>query len=372
MPNHPATVSPPHPSLRCLRIVRHVLLIAVLTFACGELYVRHLGYHPITPELADQIQGSDYLLSYTCGHLPLPGYKEPEEGAPSGEWVWPNNQRASRPLPVIKRPLYKVALLGCSWTYGQGAEDGATFAWRLNEQYPRIEFDNYGVIDYGAYQTRLRLHDILASQEHYDLFIYSCIYDHLFRDCPDIWYLLNNDVGIFYMPGYEINNPHKTCRLQKSQWWGETYFALPRFFHIARTAYIIEQNTLVRFQPSDMTERQEAWRENVLAMRDMCQTAGSRFAVLGLGRGADEVLRRGLAGTNIMSGTALGSENDAICFNPIPSDGSHPNARGHAKIAAAVSAVLQRQHLPAEVTATWQTSRHPHGPPPHIPSYSRK
>ena len=329
-----------------------ILLIVALTFASGELYVRvrldHKTAHP--PQIKDGFAlGLVFRLPPHIGHLPSPGLLGPSEGAATKERVWPNFQRASRPLPVVKHPLYKVALLGCSWTYGLGAADVDTYAWQLNERYPNILFDNYGVPMYGSHLTYLRLRDTITQGKHYDLYIYGFMYDHLYRDLLDKWYTLEPSNTVYVFPGEELHYPDKVLCRRRSHWYGEDLSALVHFFHL-RYACFMEQAPVMaerRRLWSELEPNRQAFRENVMAMRKLVESNGGKYAMVALMLKSKFLYEQELAELNIPTAFALQRPGDVkTCLNCGPA--SHPNRLGHEKIAEAVTALLKRQQLPAQ------------------------
>ena len=329
-----------------------ILIIAVITLACAEVYIRCMVFCPNRDSNPELPVGKYYSLTVTHGHQPRPGYIEPEEGASIGPWNWLNGQRSSRPLPLVKRPLYKVALLGCSWTYGIGALDQETYAWQLNNKYPNILFDNYAVSDYGAHLNRLRMRDTVAQGQRYDLYIYAFIYDHLFRDMRAKQYRMEGSDTVYVFPGYELGQPNKQYCLHKSVWIGERQLSLMRFLHKLWCNFYVWLSERDRQHPfTELVEQRQAFRENVLAMRDLARSSNGTFAVLALGPDSRMVYEATLADSGIPMENALEDiPPGMICRNNGNKD--HPNAMGHRLIAKAVTALLKRQNLPAEVMVT--------------------
>ena len=107
------------------------------------------------------------------------GIYRSSEDSNAQETIWPNGQRAS--ASQIKNSQYHVLLLGCSYIFGSGLDDKETLAWKLNQKYPQVQFDNYGVPGWGTYQC-LMLEKELLSYKRYDLVIYCAIEDHRNRN----------------------------------------------------------------------------------------------------------------------------------------------------------------------------------------------
>jgi len=66
--------------------------------------------------------------------------------------------------PLVEGNRGAIALVGCSFTMGQGISDDETFGWKL-QQAMRRQVYNYGVGGYGTYQSYLRLESVLAELE---------------------------------------------------------------------------------------------------------------------------------------------------------------------------------------------------------------
>ncbi len=56
----------------------------------------------------------------------------------------------------------ELHIYGCSFAYGYGVEDTATFAWQLQQRLPHYNVVNYGVSGYGLTQMYLRLKTNIA------------------------------------------------------------------------------------------------------------------------------------------------------------------------------------------------------------------
>ncbi|MBQ7502654.1 hypothetical protein IJT93_08065 [bacterium] len=94
--------------------------------------------------------------------------------------IWPNGMRECRPAREKKAP-FKVAFLGCSYTFGTGVEAKDTMVWLLNERYPDVVFDNWGCYGWGPVQMTARLEKLLQD-ENYNLIVYNALPDHMTRN----------------------------------------------------------------------------------------------------------------------------------------------------------------------------------------------
>ena len=68
---------------------------------------------------------------------------------------WTDGSRPTRPDPATTARDV-ILVLGCSYTQGYGVGDADTFAWKLQQRFPRYDVRNFGTGGYGTYQSLLR------------------------------------------------------------------------------------------------------------------------------------------------------------------------------------------------------------------------
>ena len=124
-------------------------------------------------------EGEDKAFAQKVGWMSRPGPAFSYEDNQVIELVWPNGMRESRP-EIDKKSRLKVAFVGCSYTFGEGVNGPETMVWRLNDKYPDITFDNWGVNGFRPLQI-LALTRRLAESRQYDLIIYDIINAALIR-----------------------------------------------------------------------------------------------------------------------------------------------------------------------------------------------
>jgi len=124
-------------------------------------------------------EGEDKAFAQKVGWMNRPGSAFSYEDNQVIELVWPNGMRESRPQ-IDKKSRLKVAFVGCSYTFGEGVNGPETMVWRLNDKYPDITFDNWGVNGFRPLQI-LALTRRLAESRQYDLIIYDVINAALIR-----------------------------------------------------------------------------------------------------------------------------------------------------------------------------------------------
>ncbi len=101
-----------------------------------------IGLQPGTFEVS--INGG---LQYTCTHQ-----KD-------------STRRTQLPSDSTANDRKKLALFGCSFTYGMGLNDSATFAYQMQQALPDWRVYNYGVPAYGTVQSLLQFQQQIATGE---------------------------------------------------------------------------------------------------------------------------------------------------------------------------------------------------------------
>lgn len=206
------------------------------------------------------------------------------------ENVWPNGQRASRPQ-ISKKTTKRILMLGCSFTYGMGLRDRETLAWLLNERFPEVQFDNYGVRRWGAYQC-LMLTQYLLEERHekYDQVLYFFIDDHVRRQflwnihgmlklnnyfvvCPNV----EKDArGWHFRPSCSFDWPAQD-RLASVYFAHTLYFAQNIRRHVARHEQLTREE-----QGKDDEQGWQVVRKCAAEMEEVCRRSGAKFAVVTL------------------------------------------------------------------------------------------
>lgn len=78
-----------------------------------------------------------------------------------------NGLRVTRPLREYRdhEPRPALWVFGCSYTYGWSVDDEATFPWRLQTSFPKLDVVNFGTNGYGTVQMLLQLEEALAAAD---------------------------------------------------------------------------------------------------------------------------------------------------------------------------------------------------------------
>ena len=181
-----------------LRSVGLAIAALALALGVGEVALRLLGVAPWSPAAASDWGRDDAILGWTN----RPGVGHPSEPGHVPMTFWPDGQRASSPAPKLDARR-RVVVVGCSFTQGFGVADAETFTWRLNETYPDVRFENWGVGGYSTYQSLLLLERLLrAPGPKPDLVVYGFIGDHVRRNLAKLRYVqqLKSARGLFVVP----------------------------------------------------------------------------------------------------------------------------------------------------------------------------
>ena len=189
-----------------MRFLALALVVTLASLALGEWVLRGAGVEPAPPPpKADE--GADWgQPDRVLGWTNRPGTGHSNEPGHVAMTFWPDGQRASSSTSD-RRAGRTVLLMGCSYTAGLGVADDETFAWRLNERFPDLRFENYGVPAYGTYQSLLLLEQLLRGRgQPPELVVYGFIGDHVRRNAAPLSWLrqLRSSRGLYEVP------PHVT------------------------------------------------------------------------------------------------------------------------------------------------------------------
>ena len=219
-------------------------------------------------------------------------------GIPGNHWdsedpevyikVWKNNTRESR-MNEYKKTNFKVAFLGCSFTFGTGVEARDTMVWRLNDKYSDVTFDNWGVSGWGTAQMYLRMQDLL-SREKYDLIVYNAIFDHMFRTYK-MRALGNLNVHSWYVPipyaNWDIFGRFRLRSVYDQRWPFESDLLSVNYFKRAFYGYKTAEYEN-RFSQKGINRNhdleafaaaRDCYAEQVNRMYELCRTNKTDFLV---------------------------------------------------------------------------------------------
>jgi hypothetical protein len=175
---------------KLFKIAIYLIVILLVT----EVALRLLGYGPMEQPSSQPVtfMEPDGLR----GWVHVPGQHE---------YVLRNNvdtmhflidehgERITRKNPSEKGKE-EILLIGCSFTMGMGLDDDQTFAWKLQQEFPKVSIRNLGVGAYGTYQSLLVLKDQLLETKKPRAVVYGLIDHHLLRNIAEADWLHSLDV----------------------------------------------------------------------------------------------------------------------------------------------------------------------------------
>ncbi|MCR5661153.1 MAG: hypothetical protein K6G50_03365 [bacterium] len=160
-----------------LAITVKVFIVSIVLLLIAENYLYFRNY-PETPKTPGGEGKVIYGLEGWINH-PDSVHISPEDP----RVIETTDELGRRVTPYVANPAYNALILGCSYSFGVAVADRQTFAWKIGEHFPGIQFDNYAAPGYGTHQCRIMLRRILEEQPlKYSKVFYFFIEDHLRRN----------------------------------------------------------------------------------------------------------------------------------------------------------------------------------------------
>ncbi len=251
------------------------------------------------------------------------------------------DEDGKRATPLVNNPKYYAAFLGCSYAYGMGVRDNETFIWKIAEQLPYVQCDNYGVSGYGTQQccTWLahlnyeRLHG--KDKYHYDKIFYIFIADHLNRNY-EFRFSKNKTSNIVVLPRAEIKKGKILYHgLETLYWPGCDRFAMIIFFRNLYANFLLLGKRDLLHESFIKNEQglkkgQEAVFNGIIAdMLRISENYGAEFYLVYLDRNVDNIIdpelkRNGLHTVDIVYDNIYSYKSRVRCLPD-----HHPNADVH-------------------------------------------
>lgn len=132
----------------------------LIILGASELLCRYFGYQPLRfneeVPMADSSWGKkDPLIGWTNN----PGVHRSVESGNAEMTFWSMGQRATRKLEHDNLDLARptVLIIGDSWSQGYGVGDSESFGWKLQQDLPSHDFQNFGTGGHGVLQSWLML-----------------------------------------------------------------------------------------------------------------------------------------------------------------------------------------------------------------------
>jgi hypothetical protein len=256
--------------------------IVLVLFVC--LLVSEIALRIFWPDLGlgrmDKGDGmSFHELDPTLGWTPKAGHFEMLPMISTGETIhvtnWPGGRRATSIRQKPGRP--KLLLVGCSFTQGWAVSDEDTFPWKLQQRFPRLEVQNYGVAGYGTYQCLLLLEKLLAEQARPALVMYGFVDHHEKRNLGlGEWvYFLRQSANM-----ETVALPYCTLdaagHLQRHE---PDHFRVIPLRNWLATAACIELLSMKHRTRGREDQARPVTKALLVAMRDLCRSHGVPFMV---------------------------------------------------------------------------------------------
>ncbi|MGM9991431.1 MAG: hypothetical protein ACI376_01090 [Candidatus Bruticola sp.] len=248
--------------MKIIRFALWCVMAAIIIFISGELYLASKGVNLNGYALLRSRRAlvPQYLRQAwdECGWGWEVGSYPSEEDSQVMQHVGTNGLRISRPN-IEKKGSRRVALFGCSFTFGCGVADEKTFPYLLNERFPDTVFDNYGVSGFGAHQALMAMRRVLE-QKKYDLVVYGMIPLHLTRNVDRrIWGVLRGNGAYKLQPYVELKEGKLIEHSSDSfNWPGEDRFLTVNFFKRVWSAYFFNAHSDKLFK-SQRLEDTDSW-----------------------------------------------------------------------------------------------------------------
>lgn len=181
-----------------LTITAKIFIVCIILLLISENYLYFINY----PQ-KDNRGGEGKVIYGLEGWINFPD--NAHIAAEDSSVIETTNEQGRRITPYVNNPSSNALILGCSYSYGVAVADNRTFAWKIGEHFPTIQFDNYASPGYGTHQCRIMLKRILEENPKlYSKIFYFFIEDHLRRN-----------ISINLMDGDHIINPW--ARLAQNQ-----------------------------------------------------------------------------------------------------------------------------------------------------------
>lgn len=167
-----------------------------------------------------------------------------------------------------------IVIVGCSFAEGYGLPDNQTFAWLLQQRFPRRPILNYGTPGYGTYQSLLLLEDLIGTRKiHPAAVIYGFITLHVPRNVLT-WPILEALRGF---GGQRFSPPHVELRGRELRMFSPFVVSnWPLEQHSALVTLVHETELQARLSGRDRDE-DEATVLLVKRMKNVAESEHARF-----------------------------------------------------------------------------------------------
>ncbi len=191
--------------------------------------------------------------------------------------IWPDGSRATQPQRQKKDK--QIVIVGGSFTFGWAISDNQTFAWKLQQEFPSIEFLNYGTGGYGTYQSLLILEKVFAGQSTPPAMVLYAFCDfHEGRNVATSQWLINlrksSKRGHVYLPYCTLDRNKKLVRHLP-----EAYPFWPLEKSLFTVNFLHEHYMTLKTRRR-IKQKSEVTKKLLLEMNNLCKKNKSQLVVL--------------------------------------------------------------------------------------------
>ncbi len=184
------------------------------------------------------------------------------------------HRRTSEHDPRGSRSSQRIAMLGCSYTFGAGVNDNETYAWRAQAALSAYEVTNYGCCGYSLFQMLLVLEELLRETRPnvVTLGFHPSLAKRITWTAAEVRSLFSDGKRFPF------------CRLKRGRLWrcGPTgYCHVPGSCKDVLLKWLEEGLNRLRFTRDRRTKVMRRTNEYLLlAMKGLCEAHGARFLVV--------------------------------------------------------------------------------------------
>lgn len=235
-----------------------------------------------------------------------------------------------------------LLFLGCSFTYGYGVNDDENFPALIQKQFPELSVRNSGVVGYGTVQSLMQLKKAI-DEGTVETVLLSFSSFHFMRNTLSQQYKSNLKIG-YERSSDEVNNNMKNARFPyksscdskiKFQSWDSMYsnWMGREWFASINGLQVMYDNSI-----DAETDQIEVTKCIIQEMASLCKANGIHFAVVCLDVTPEtKKLQKKLSKISWLN-INFNFKDKKITNLP---DDSHPNKRGHKRIAKKIAPFLK-------------------------------
>lgn len=234
----------------------------------------------------------------------------------------------SKPVNVEK----KIAIHGCSFTYGMSVDDSLTFPFLLQQAFPKYHFQNYAVPGYGNIQALIKLKQQIQNGDTPDMMLIGYAGFHEERNALNPHYrqslyhgFLNSNIEnrpLFNkskIPYYDIE---KGIQYEKwsglyENWLGRSYLASVNTF----------QNAFEKMQMT-MSDEVIVTQHILLEISNLCKDNKIDLVIVNIVKSPKVDYLKVFCGEHDIKLIDIGLELPSEAYSSLPYD-IHPNAKAH-------------------------------------------